>query len=184
MVGSTNRYHRQGPVAAHQVDLTHMKERKGRALDGGVAVNAGGPAAVGLNEPLGGFIFMCNNETMPEDLERQLFGFQAIRKGSIAGMTIAILHIHAGLSYVLYWNLTLERVGPYHLITRASLSILLFISRKSATVLATRLHGTSRLGTETLGCVAVEIDVVAALVIGQTSVVNDDYGVTERGGGN
>ncbi|XP_024365240.1 uncharacterized protein [Physcomitrium patens] len=73
MVGSTNRYHRQGPVAAHQVDLTHMKERKGRALDGGVAVNAGGPAAVGLNEPLGGFIFMCNNETMPEDLERQLF---------------------------------------------------------------------------------------------------------------
>lgn len=74
MVGSTNRYHRQGPVAAHQVDLTHMKERKGRALDGGVAVNAGGPAAVGLNEPLGGFIFMCNNETMPEDLERQLFG--------------------------------------------------------------------------------------------------------------
>lgn len=29
-----------------------------------------------------------------------------------------------------------------------------------------------------------EIDVVAALVIGQTSVVNDDYGVTERGGGN
>lgn len=62
-------------------------------------------------------------------------GFQAIRKGSIAGMTIAILHIHAGLSYVLYWNLTLERVGPYHLITRASLSILLFISRKSATLL-------------------------------------------------
>ena len=72
---ATAKHHRPGPVAAQQVDVTHMKERKGAAGDGGAgAGNAGGPAAAGLNEPLGGFIFVCNNDTMPEDLERQLFG--------------------------------------------------------------------------------------------------------------
>lgn len=74
---ATAKHHRQGPVAAHQADAAHVKERRGGALDGGVSAaagNAGGPAAAGLNEPLGGFIFVCNNDTMPEDLERQLFG--------------------------------------------------------------------------------------------------------------
>lgn len=27
-----------------------------------------------FQEPLGGFIFVCNNETMGEDFERRLFG--------------------------------------------------------------------------------------------------------------
>ncbi|CAK9858152.1 unnamed protein product [Sphagnum jensenii] len=34
-----------------------------------------GGAAAALIEPLGGFIFVCNNDTMDEDFERHLFGF-------------------------------------------------------------------------------------------------------------
>lgn len=116
MVGSTNRYHRQGPVAAHQVDLTHMKERKGRALDGGVAVNAGGPAAVGLNEPLGGFIFMCNNETMPEDLERQLFGLTQRYQDSVRAIT-------PGLPLFLYNYSTKYLHGVYEATSDGGLNI-------------------------------------------------------------
>ncbi len=59
---ATAKHHRPGPVA------TVDKERK--ADSGASNVNGG----AGLNEPLGGFIFVCNNDTMREDLERQLFG--------------------------------------------------------------------------------------------------------------
>lgn len=45
-----------------QVEV-NSKEKKG--------VVEGGP---GLIEPLGGFIFVCNNDTMSEDYERHLFG--------------------------------------------------------------------------------------------------------------
>lgn len=64
MVG-TAKHHRLGPVVP--VD----KERKGASLLDSGASNVAG---AGLNEPLGGFIFVCNNDTMREDLERQLFG--------------------------------------------------------------------------------------------------------------
>jgi len=62
---ATAKYHRPGPTVS--VDVSYMKERR---VDGGASAgNAGG-----LNEPLGGFIFVCNNDTMREDLERHLFG--------------------------------------------------------------------------------------------------------------
>ncbi|KAG0616583.1 hypothetical protein M758_5G126500 [Ceratodon purpureus] len=86
---ATAKHHRQGQgpaLAAQQADATHVKERRGGAVDGGAgAGNAGGPAASGLSEPMGGFIFVCNNDTMAEDLERQLF------ETSISGLVRASL---------------------------------------------------------------------------------------------
>lgn len=43
---------------------------------GGVGGGSGGGGGLGVIEPLGGFIFVCNNDTMAEDLDRQLFGNQ------------------------------------------------------------------------------------------------------------
>ncbi|KAG2710063.1 hypothetical protein I3843_04G007600 [Carya illinoinensis] len=39
------------------------------------------------NEVLGGFIFVCNNETMQEDLRRQLFGLPQKYKDSVRAIT-------------------------------------------------------------------------------------------------
>ncbi|KAB1211007.1 B2 protein [Morella rubra] len=39
------------------------------------------------NEALGGFIFVCNNETMQEDLRRQLFGLPQKYKDSVRAIT-------------------------------------------------------------------------------------------------
>ncbi|XP_059451938.1 B2 protein-like [Corylus avellana] len=39
------------------------------------------------NEVLGGFIFVCNNETMQEDLHRQLFGLPQKYKDSVRAIT-------------------------------------------------------------------------------------------------
>ncbi len=39
-----------------------------------------GGAAAALIEPLGGFIFVCNNDTMDEDFERHLFGKESLRE--------------------------------------------------------------------------------------------------------
>lgn len=54
-------------VATKRVPLAEVdngKERRGGTNEGGS----------GLQEPLGGFIFVCNNDTMGEDFERHLFG--------------------------------------------------------------------------------------------------------------
>ncbi|CAN4081771.1 unnamed protein product [Withania somnifera] len=47
------------------------------------------PAAETLprNEVLGGYIFVCNNETMQEDLKRQLFGLPPRYKDSVRAIT-------------------------------------------------------------------------------------------------
>ncbi|KAM3743153.1 hypothetical protein ACB098_07G123100 [Castanea mollissima] len=42
------------------------------------------------NEVLGGFIFVCNNETMQEDLRRQLFGLPQKYKDSVRAITPGI----------------------------------------------------------------------------------------------
>ncbi|KAG0616586.1 hypothetical protein M758_5G126500 [Ceratodon purpureus] len=96
---ATAKHHRQGQgpaLAAQQADATHVKERRGGAVDGGAgAGNAGGPAASGLSEPMGGFIFVCNNDTMAEDLERQLFGLPQRYQDSVRA-------IQPGLPLFLY----------------------------------------------------------------------------------
>jgi len=39
------------------------------------------------NEVLGGYIFVCNNDTMQEDLKRQLFGLPARYRDSVRAIT-------------------------------------------------------------------------------------------------
>lgn len=120
MVATAKQYRQgpgPGPVAAQQVDVAHVKERRGGAADGGAgAGNAAGYAAAGLNEPLGGFIFVCNNDTMPEDLERQLFGtfsfFSFSLPPSWPGLSIGVwiavlespLRLHATVAFEAIWK--------------------------------------------------------------------------------
>jgi hypothetical protein len=63
--------------SSHDVQL-NPKHKGGAAAAGGGSGIASerreSAAAVALIEPLGGFIFVCNNDTMSEDFERHLFG--------------------------------------------------------------------------------------------------------------
>ncbi len=63
--------------SSHDVQL-NPKHKGGAAAGGGGSGIASerreSAAAVALIEPLGGFIFVCNNDTMSEDFERHLFG--------------------------------------------------------------------------------------------------------------
>ncbi|KAE8728958.1 B2 protein [Hibiscus syriacus] len=43
------------------------------------------------NEVLGGYIFVCNNDTMQEDLKRQLFGLPPRYRDSVRAITLACL---------------------------------------------------------------------------------------------
>ncbi|KAL0348565.1 UNVERIFIED_CONTAM: B2 protein, partial [Sesamum angustifolium] len=40
-----------------------------------------------MNEVLGGYIFVCNNDTMQEDLKRQLFGLPPRYRDSVRAIT-------------------------------------------------------------------------------------------------
>ncbi|CAK9272135.1 unnamed protein product [Sphagnum jensenii] len=62
--------------SSHDVHL-NPKHKGGAAAGGGSGIASErreSAAAVALIEPLGGFIFVCNNDTMSEDFERHLFG--------------------------------------------------------------------------------------------------------------
>jgi hypothetical protein len=62
--------------SSHDVHL-NPKHKGGAAAAGGSGIASErreSAAAVALIEPLGGFIFVCNNDTMSEDFERHLFG--------------------------------------------------------------------------------------------------------------
>ncbi len=62
--------------SSHDVHL-YPKHKGGAAAGGGSGIASErreSAAAVALIEPLGGFIFVCNNDTMSEDFERHLFG--------------------------------------------------------------------------------------------------------------
>jgi hypothetical protein len=62
--------------SSHDVQL-NPKHKGGAAAAGGSGIASErreSAAAVALIEPLGGFIFVCNNDTMSEDFERHLFG--------------------------------------------------------------------------------------------------------------
>ncbi len=62
--------------SSHDVQL-NPKQKGGAAAGGGSGIASErreSAAAVALIEPLGGFIFVCNNDTMSEDFERHLFG--------------------------------------------------------------------------------------------------------------
>lgn len=57
-------------VATKRVPLAEVDNGKERRAAGGPTEGGG----VGSVDPLGGFIFVCNNDTMGEDFERHLFG--------------------------------------------------------------------------------------------------------------
>ncbi len=62
--------------SSHDVQL-NPKHKGGAAAGGGSGIASErreSAAGVALIEPLGGFIFVCNNDTMSEDFERHLFG--------------------------------------------------------------------------------------------------------------
>jgi hypothetical protein len=76
-------------MVATKRSSTHVefnpKQKGGGAGAGGgssssSSVVSEGGAAAALIEPLGGFIFVCNNDTMNEDFERHLFGKESLRE--------------------------------------------------------------------------------------------------------
>lgn len=67
---------------AHRLEVVNSPMEMKKAGGGGILEGSGGVGGggggggLGVIEPLGGFIFVCNNDTMAEDLDRQLFGKQ------------------------------------------------------------------------------------------------------------
>eukprot|EP00897_Mesotaenium_endlicherianum_P004875 jgi/Mesen1/4415/ME000225S03405 len=59
-----------------------------------------------LDEPLGGYIFVCNNDTMEEDLQRDLFGLPQKYQNSVRG-------IQTGMPLFLYNYTTRELHGIF-----------------------------------------------------------------------
>lgn len=61
---------------AHRLEVVNSPMEMKKAGGGGGILegSGGGGGGLGVIEPLGGFIFVCNNDTMAEDLDRQLFG--------------------------------------------------------------------------------------------------------------